>query len=113
MNVSLSFRRLLLRSLGVGVALNLLVFAWVFSNQASRMETFRQVHVGMSRRQARILLADGRIMCGITWGIRSNDCTFSDFWRDYLIELDDSGDHVRHTYYRYKKRNPLSFHGFE
>jgi hypothetical protein len=56
----------------------------------SQKNVFDKIHVGMQRDDVVGLLRAAGVHCGLTEPANaSGSCHFSDFWRDYLIAVDE------------------------
>lgn len=70
-----------------------------FSSEAA----FSAIRIGTPRRQAERILNEARINCGLTYNSSATQCTFSDFWRYYLVELDATTGQVVHKRFGFKR----------
>lgn len=80
----------------VGLLLALISFLVAAYHRSSKLAEFTEIQIGMQRFEVEKILIKGQIMCGLNYDRSATQCTFSDFWRNYIVELDPaSGRLVR------------------
>jgi hypothetical protein len=74
-------------ALVIAVLLNVLTYLAIFSGYLSRMGTYRELRLGMTRQAAVETLERNHIGCGSAYPRETPPlgCTFWDFWREYNI----------------------------
>jgi len=80
----------------VGLLLAFISFLVAAYHRSSKLAEFTEVQIGMERYQVQRILAKGAIMCGLNYGPSETQCTFSDFQRHYIVELDPASGRVVH-----------------
>jgi hypothetical protein len=92
------WRRRLLKGFAGSVFLGLLLafisFFGAAYNRFSVASEFAEIQVGMQRYQVQKILWKGAIMCDLNYDRSATKCTFSDFWRAYIVELDPATNRV-------------------
>jgi hypothetical protein len=96
--------RIILYGFLLGVAINLPFFGSDLYHYMSRASTFDKLQIGMPLHEVdAILRADG-IWCSVAASGSSDDCRFSDFWRNYSVVADPNFHVVRAKFYQFKLR---------
>lgn len=73
--------------------------AWRYSSAARQ---YSAIQIGMLRPQVKRILSSGGIVCGLNYDSAGTQCTFSDFWRDYIVELDPVDGKVVHKGFQFR-----------
>lgn len=103
--------RLLARGVVVGCGLACLVLVLDIMTHLSLAREYQEVRPGMVYWQAASVLRAGEISCQLTEDQNTaTQCTFSDFWRKYLIEVDSAQGIVVHKRFEFRHRRDIFTH---
>jgi hypothetical protein len=83
-----------------GIALALGFALPDFHRAVSHTAVFDRIEIGMSSAKALDVLRQARIECGVTNDSSSNECHFSDFTGEYLVQFDPNAHRVMQKSYR-------------
>lgn len=78
----------------MGLLLAIISFLVPAYQRSSKLSQFTEIQIGMERYQVENILAQGGIACGLNIDQKGTQCTFSDFWRFYIVELDPATGRV-------------------
>lgn len=78
----------------MGLLLAFISFFGAVYHRFSVVSEFAEIQIGMQRLEVQKILNKGAITCDMYFDRSATQCTFSDFWRAYIVELDPATDRV-------------------
>lgn len=77
-----------------GLLLAFISFFVVAVKRPPALSQFTFIQIGMKRDDVQKILSNGAITCGLSFDPLATQCTFSDSWRTYIVELDPTTGRV-------------------
>jgi len=99
-----TIRKAFVKAFFLGLAAGSFIFLLDMSRECSKEATFARIQIDMPATDAISILGAAEISCGLTLKTKSAECTFSDYWRNYLIAIDPAMNVVVRKTFEFRYR---------
>lgn len=96
--------RILAIGVAIAIALNLPFFLYDITRYLSHARAFHEIRLRMTREEVDRVLHEHGTRCAMIGSI----CLFSDFWREYSVNINPTSNQVTRKYFAFRRPKPTS-----